>query len=233
MPRAACRAGEIIVREGDYGSSAFLVLAGNVRVFVSHLQPQQLGRREEQKISWTEALRRWLHQSKHAETRSLEQVTIHTATKLASVDDRPAIFLQDFSAVMRQHETTLLGPGELFGEVAAMYRTPRCATVVADTEATLVEIRWQGLRLLRRDKPFSDQLESHYRTHWLRQHLKEVPLFRYVPTEAMDKVVDATEMQSHGRSNGTRTFAKLKNCRPKNRLNRNRSLPERAIFRHR
>ncbi len=210
--------GEIIVREGDYGSSAFLVLAGNVRVFISHLQPEQLGRRDEPKISWAEALRRWLTQSKHAETRTLQQVAINKATRLASVDDRPAIFLQDFAAVMRHHQTTLLGPGELFGEVAAMYRTPRAATVIADTEATLVEIRWQGLRLLRRDPKFADQLEQHYRSHWLRHHLQEIPLFRYVPSDAMDKIVAATEMKSHGRIEWNTDFRKAQQLSAKEQI---------------
>ncbi len=209
--------GEIIVREGTMAAVRSCVGGKRPRLYLTLAAPT-VRRREEQKISWTEALRRWLHQSKHAETRSLEQVTIHKATKLASVDDRPAIFLQDFSTVMRQHETTLLGPVELFGEVAAMYRTPRCATVVAETEATLVEIRWQGLKLLRRDKQFSDQLEAHYRTHWLRQHLKEVPLFRYVPNEAMDKVVAATDMQSHGRIEWNTDFRKVQKLSPKEQI---------------
>ncbi len=99
-----------------------------------------------------------------------------------------------------------------------MYRTPRCATVVAETEATLVEIRWQGLKLLRRDKQLSDQLEAHYRTHWLRQHLKEVPLFRYVPNEAMDKVVAATDMQSHGRIEWNTDFRKVQKLSPKEQI---------------
>ncbi len=34
-----CEPGEIIVREGDYGNSAFLVLAGSVRVVVDALTP--------------------------------------------------------------------------------------------------------------------------------------------------------------------------------------------------
>ena len=39
-----CEPGEIIVREGDYGNSAFLVLAGSTNVIVDSLSPGQMGR---------------------------------------------------------------------------------------------------------------------------------------------------------------------------------------------
>lgn len=203
-----CEAGEIIVREGDYGSSAFLLLAGSVRVVVSPLAPELLGRGEVQKLSWSEAVRDWWSQSKHAESRSLSQVTVGESASIGKVDDRPTIFLQDFAAVLRDHETVTLVPGELFGEVAAMYRTPRAATVVVDEEATLIEIRWQGLRLLRRDPTFAQQLEQHYRQHWLRQHLREIPLLRYLPEDSLDRVTAATELNSFGRIEWNADFRK-------------------------
>ena len=38
-----CEPGEIIVREGDYGNSAFLVLSGETSVMVDSLDPNLLG----------------------------------------------------------------------------------------------------------------------------------------------------------------------------------------------
>jgi Fe-S-cluster-containing dehydrogenase component/CRP-like cAMP-binding protein len=213
-----CEPGEIVVREGDYGSSAFLVLAGSVRVVVSELAPELLGRGSVQKMSWLDALRGWWSQSKHAESRSVEQVTAPTAADLGQVDDRPAMFLQDFSAVLRQHETVALGPGELFGEVAAMYRTPRAATVIVEEEATLVEVRWQGLRLLRRDPAFAKHLEDHYREHWLRQHLRELPLLRYLPEENLDRVVAATDLRSFGRIEWNADFRRTQKLSPREQI---------------
>ncbi|WP_246114187.1 cyclic nucleotide-binding domain-containing protein [Rubripirellula tenax] len=204
-----CEPGEIIVREGDYGNSAFLVLAGSTAVLVRSLLPEQLGRTSNEKLSWTEALRGYLRRSRVPESRSPEQVSISNAiddstSSVRRVDDRQALFLQDFDAVLRRDRAgsqtpVSLGPGEMFGEVAAMYRSPRTATVIAETEATLLEIRWQGLKILRRDKTFADTLDSHYREHWLRIHLRELPLLRYLPESSLDRVAASTQMHSFGR----------------------------------
>ncbi|MEM1067559.1 MAG: cyclic nucleotide-binding domain-containing protein, partial [Planctomycetota bacterium] len=199
-----CEPGEIIVREGDYGNSAFLVIAGSVRVVVGSLQPEQLGRTKTKQLTWGEALKRFMTRSSVPEAREPQEVTtnldtVNSSGSVRQVDDRPAVFLQDFDVVLKQNDTVELGPGELFGEVAAMYRSPRTATVIAETEATLLEIRWQGLRIMRRDKGFADTLDSHYRKHWLPVHLREVPLLRHLPESCLSRVVEATQMRSFGR----------------------------------
>lgn len=214
--------GEVIVREGDYGNSAFLVITGSVQVMVDSLSPKQLGRERKQSIGWGGALYKFLSRSKHPETRSAAQVSVNLtedgSQTIRTIDDRPAIYLQDFEGVFKSHETVSLGPGELFGEVAAMYRSPRTATVIAETEAALVEVRWQGLRILRRDKRFSDTLEKHYREHWLPVHLREIPLLRYLPAESLDRVVAATELKSFGRMEWNASYKKTRQLHPADQI---------------
>lgn len=210
-----CEPGEIIVREGDYGNSAFLVVAGSVRVVVDSLLPQQLGRAPKETLHWSEALRRFLFRSKIRESRQPHEVTtcadsIQSSGSVRQVDDRPAVFLQDFDIVFRGNETVSLGPGELFGEVAAMYRSPRTATVVAETESTLLEIRWQGLRILRRDAGFADTLDAHYRKHWLSVHLREIPLLRHLPEASLSRVAAATQLRSFGRMEWNADYTKTR-----------------------
>ena len=210
-----CEPGEIIVREGDYGNSAFLVLAGSVAVLVNSLLPSQLGRTPVEKLAWPEALRRMLFRSSVPEARRPDQVTTNLSANagvgtIRNVDDRPAIFLQDFDVVLRENEKVSLGPGELFGEVAAMYRSPRTATVIAETEATLLEVRWQGLRILRRDRDFADSLDRHYRAHWLPVHLREIPLLRHLPEASLARVVEATELRSFGKMEWNADYKKTR-----------------------
>ncbi|MGB7324880.1 MAG: cyclic nucleotide-binding domain-containing protein, partial [Rubripirellula sp.] len=207
-----CEPGEIIVREGDYGNSAFLLIAGSVDVVVESLSAEQLGRTPAKKIGWSESLRRYLTRSNVPESRRATDVSANLKQRnlVRQVDDRQAVFLQDFDVVLRERETVTLGPGELFGEVAAMYRSPRTATVIAKTEATLLEIRWQGLRILRRDKKFADTLESHYRKHWLPVHLREIPLLRHVPDANLAKIAESTQVQSYGRMEWNSDYKKTR-----------------------
>ena len=189
-----CEPGEIVVREGDYGNSAFLVLAGSVRVVVDSLSPQQLGRTPTKSSLGPKRCAASCFDREVPESRQPHEVTTNAGLTESSgsvrqVDDRPAVFLQDFNVVLRDNETVSLGPGELFGEVAAMYRSPRTATVVSETESTLLEIRWQGLRVLRRDDGFADTLDAHYRKHWLSVHLREIPLLRHLPEASLARVV--------------------------------------------
>lgn len=213
-----CEPGEVIVREGDYGNSAFLVLAGSVAVMVDSLSPEKLGRAPKEKLTWGEALRRFMKRPGIREARHPHEVTTSSedgvGSTLRSVDDRPAIFLQDFDIVLRDSESVSLGPGELFGEVAAMYRSPRTATVIAENEATLLEIRWQGLRVLRRDRGFADSLDHHYRTHWLPVHLRELPLLRHLPEASLNRVAEATQMRSFGKMEWNADYRRQRKLQP-------------------
>jgi len=192
--------GEVIVRAGDYGASAFMVLGGGVRVVLDPLAPEQLGRRDTPKLSWAESVLSWMGRSPYAESRTEDQVNADTSgNRTGETDGRAAVFLQDFGVLLAGRNTMQLGPGDMFGEIAAMYRTPHSATVIAECEATLVEIRWQGLRLLQRDVKFAARIEQHYREAWLLPTLQNIPLFRFVPEEKLIRVAQSTMLRSFGR----------------------------------
>ncbi len=196
-----CLPGEVIAREGDYVASAFLVLAGSVQAFLSQLPGEVLGRTEPEKKSWLQAAINGLFPSRWPETRTPDEISSTTASNVNRTvgQPRPAVFIQDLSGLMSQHRAVELGPGEMFGEVAAMYRTPLAITVAAQSEATILEIRWQGLRLLHRDPQLGRQLDHHYRNYWLLVHLRETPLLRFLPEDALRKVAEAAQLQSFGR----------------------------------
>src|SRR5687767_1138259 len=61
--------GEIIVREGDDGHSVFLLLSGRVRVVLSGLTPEQLGRESSETLGWLATFARVVGRSRLPEVR--------------------------------------------------------------------------------------------------------------------------------------------------------------------
>ncbi|MEZ6148950.1 MAG: cyclic nucleotide-binding domain-containing protein [Pirellulaceae bacterium] len=206
--------GDVIFREGQYGGTAYLVLTGNARIFLTKLLTQadpESGQRSRR--SWLKLLADTLPGSrsnrpskKLVDSRRRARPDIATtsaSTEPAAVGYRgqgteTRIFLQDVPRVLEQHATSSVHAGELFGEMAAVTRSPREYTAVAETESILLEIRWQGLKLLQQDPAFRQLLDERYRSEILRTHLRETMLFRFIPEESLQQVVEAARMESFG-----------------------------------
>ena len=203
-------AGDIVVREGDYGHSAFLILSGRVRVVLAGLSAESLGREEPTTLGWLASLLRVVRQPRLPEVRDAYGSEGRNPSPGPSAprplydlrgkgSDRPRVFLQDVPRVLEQADTTVLEAGEIFGELAAMTRSPRTATVFAEGDAVLLEIRWQGLRdLMRRTDALRLHIERLYRENSLRVHLRETPLLAELPPEQIAAVAAATVFESHG-----------------------------------
>jgi len=95
-------------------------------------------------------------------------------------------------------ESEPLGIGEIFGEMAAITRSQHRYTVVAEAPTIILEIRWQGLRMMRRDKNFREYLDDRFRETSLQTHLRETPLLRFLDDAAMAVVIAETVIQSVG-----------------------------------
>lgn len=196
--------GDLVVREGDYGHSAFLVLSGDVRVVLERLDPKLLGRDEPPRRSWRQALAQLWNNSRLPEVRRAvgpvsQAIQPDLRMRTREEEDGTRVFLQDVPRLVASTGTVQLGVGEIFGELAALGRTQRTATVLADGPATLLEIRWQGLRdLMRRTPAIREHVEALYRQNSLRVHLRETPLLRGLPTEALERVAAATVFESYG-----------------------------------
>ncbi len=203
--------GGIIVREGDYGSSAFLVLQGKARVVLSGLEAEVLGRQPKVRPSLLKSLFRHWRNPRLPEVR--RQLT--EGSELVSNDSREVadlaqtrVFLQDVPRVLENTHSVTLHVGEIFGELAALTRSPRTATVLADGETVLLEIRWQGLRdLMRRTESLHRHIERLYRENSLRVHLRETPLLSQLPSEHLEAVADATRFETHGEFQWHETFS--------------------------
>jgi Fe-S-cluster-containing dehydrogenase component/CRP-like cAMP-binding protein len=108
-------------------------------------------------------------------------------------------YLQDVPTVLDQHRTTQMTAGQIFGELAALGRVPRSATIFAETNAQLLEIRWQGLRELRRyDPTWKRHIDENYRQNALKAVLQENPLFAGLTPEALKAVADRVKLRTYG-----------------------------------
>lgn len=192
--------GEIIVREGDYGNSAFLVLNGNVRVVLSPGLPNyQLEKKRSPKKSLWKSLSRLLTNRKISEVRDIHRYSDPTILKGDNGTDPHSVFLQDFSTVLNSSNTALLEEGAFFGELAALGRIPRTATVFSESHAELLEIRWQGLREFRKyDKNWRCMIEKRYSQNGLSSFLKKTPHFEHLEEEILQEIAANTVFKSYG-----------------------------------
>jgi CRP-like cAMP-binding protein/Fe-S-cluster-containing dehydrogenase component len=218
-------AGDIIVREGDYGNSAFFVLSGSVRVALDSLPAEILGRRESQKKSFFESLSQLWSRPAYPEVRDYSHRKAASGTETREVKarvtegDKVRIFLQDVPGVLAKNRTAQIDPGELFGEIAALGRTPRTATVIAEGPAELVEIRWQGLRELRKYAPeWKQHIDQLYRERSLGAHLQETPLLDNVSDEDLRVVADHTHFESFGDFDWNTSYRTVREASAQERL---------------
>jgi Fe-S-cluster-containing dehydrogenase component/CRP-like cAMP-binding protein len=191
------RKGEIIVRQGDYGGSAFFILTGSVRVVLETLDETVIGRRPPKRKNLFGALQQLWNNPCLPEVRDYEAGERPAAWATAA--GHAAIFVQDVPAALHRAKGVSLSGGELFGEIAALTRAARTSTIFAETDSELLEIRWQGLREIRlRASEFKAHVDRLYRERSLRSHLRETPMFHHLSDGDLEKVAAATEFQSHG-----------------------------------
>lgn len=200
--------GDVIFREGSYGGTAYLVLSGNVRIFLTQLLAQSA---PTTRSSWLSLLSKTLRQGRRLPSgRADARRQARGARVVAAAPISPSelgyrgegtetrIFLQDVPRAIADHATASVETGELFGEMAAVTRSPREFTAVAETETILLEIRWQGLKLLKQDPAFRQLLDERYRSGVLRSHLRETLLFRFIPEDSLQQVIESARLESFG-----------------------------------
>ena len=204
--------GEIVVRQGDYGTSAFMILSGAARVVLNELPRELVGRREQgRKPLWRLLAQLW---SSRKAPESFDEAELKMDARARASTESGAevrVFLQDIPRVLDQNKTALMEPGEFFGEIAALSRMPRTATIFANEEPTeMLEIRWQGLRdLLRYDARLKEHIDKIYRERALASHLRAIPWLQHLDAAAWEKVLDQTEFGTYGDYDWSGEYKKL------------------------
>jgi CRP-like cAMP-binding protein/Fe-S-cluster-containing dehydrogenase component len=173
------QAGEIICREGEFGSTAFYVLEGKARVSLSapiaHVKTQGGAKGFFKRLTSTLAAR-------DADTRD-EEVRDKTIPIDASVD------------LSYGNPVAELGPGDLFGEMTCMNFYPRSATVIAETEVVAFEMLRNVLDIMLKNKSFRAQIDQNYRRRALENHLRGVPMFADLSPDFIERLKGSVELQ--------------------------------------
>jgi len=205
--------GDAVVRVGDYGHSAFLILQGSCLAVLSGLDNKHLGRPNFKRKSVVESLIGIFTNPTSPEegkrddfffqsNKQMSTLNTETSSGYVYVQDIPNVLAVDPNSLDKT-KSDVMAQGVLFGELSALGRVKRNITVTAnDPDATkLLEIRWQGLRdIMKYDGAFKDHINQLFRTRGLKEALFNSPLIGSAKlSEAQwETVVAQTQFETHG-----------------------------------
>lgn len=208
------KAGDLIIREGDYGNSAYLLLSGKMRVVTNPgLPPYILGRASIRKKSFFAILSQIWRRNKIPEMRRYDSDTVQIAEdaqiNLLKTEGSKTVF--DFNPdgvkLKDKYKSVLLKEGAIVGEIAALGRVQRTASAYAESKVTLLEIRWQGLRDIRKYAPaWRTMIDKNYREKMLKAQLVSHPVFSKFDSATLQKITAATLFETYGEYEWTRSF---------------------------
>ena len=197
-----CQKGDILVRSGDYLSSAFFVLSGGCKTEVAnegHQLDKALSREATERKSFFQVVAQLWRRPAWPEVRDPSRYGFDALVGKRGKGEETRIYLQDVQAVLDKSRTHTMGPGEAFGLTAALGRTAAIHTTFADQESEVVEIRWQGIRdLMRRDAALQQHIDQVFRTVALRSFLQNSPLFRHLEERELEELAQQAVFESYG-----------------------------------
>lgn len=213
-----CKKGDVIVRQGDYGNSAFLILKGSVGLISSGLDPALLGRgRSKSKSLWRSLLQPLTnHRSAEVRDSRLYRRSVSTTEQShgeGTQDGGPEVLniLDAVPDALEKLVKLTMTDGELFGELAALGRMPRSDTIVACEDSQLLEVRWQGLREMRTyDVQLRQYVDGRFRRFGLASTLRSTPILAGLSPQDLDLVAKTAEFETYGSYDWHGTYADLR-----------------------
>jgi CRP-like cAMP-binding protein/Fe-S-cluster-containing dehydrogenase component len=173
------RKGELICREGEFGSTAFYIVEGTAKVSISspiaHVKTNGGARGFFKRLTSTLVDRR--EDVREEETRD------RTIPIDASVD------------LNYGNPVASLGPGDLFGEMTCLNFYPRSATVRAESDVVAYEMLRNVLDIMMKNKTFRAQIDANYRERALENHLRGVPMFADLSPDFIEHLKQSVELQ--------------------------------------
>ena len=187
--------GEILMREGENGTTAFYVLSGSIDIYINN------------PVSRVESHRRPGRNLKGGLTKITNYIKGIPATREGPNPNQRTHIPVDASVDLpMDNPIASVTAGDLIGELAALAALkqerlkrpkfyPRSATARAKTETTVLEMLPNILNNVLYNAPsFKDKLNRNYRYRALDTHLRSVPTFRNLSSEFLDHLRDRVEL---------------------------------------
>jgi CRP-like cAMP-binding protein len=191
--------GEVVCREGEFGSTAFYIVSGSVDIYINnplaHLQtkPKMFGLFS-----------------------GMKSLLVDEATDKREKGGRQFITADASVDLPRSMPINQLGVGELFGEMTCRTFQPRAATVRATEECVMVEMLRVVLDMLVGSREVSAEvkartkikvptfkgtsfkkiLDDRYRERSLESHLRSVPILGGLSTAYLKTLTERAELVS-------------------------------------
>jgi len=172
------RKGEVVCREGEFGSTAFFIVEGKAQVAIAspiaHVKTEGGARGFFKRLKSTLVGRE--------DDKREEEARDRTIPIDASVD------------LSYGNPVAELGPGDLFGEMTCMNFYPRSATVRAETDVVAYEMLRNVLDIMMKNKTFRAQIDQTYRQRALETHLRGVPMFAELAPDFIEHLKGSVEL---------------------------------------
>jgi CRP-like cAMP-binding protein len=219
------RKGEIIVRQGESGWTAFYILTSADVLALREAQLQTATRENEKKALQYEiaVLRERVERLKDApaEDPLRTAAMVHLAVARTPRSRKPALL-----RLMNLKGPTLSGPvkneenktiyipidgpvtvnydslraplqeGELFGEMSCMYRTPRSGTIVAKRDCYMIELLRNILDQIQKDPIYKARTDELYKKRVFEMQVRKLSLFSDLSDDEFKQIRDNVELMS-------------------------------------
>ena len=194
IARKSYNTGEILMREGENGTTAFYILSGTIELFINN------------PVSHVESSRRsgggWLG----GLTKITNYIKGVPATKAAGGHGRTHIPIDASVDLPLENPIAEVTAGDLIGELAALAALkqerlkrpkfyPRSATARAKTDVVVLEMLPNILNnVLYNAASFKEKLNKNYRLRALDSHLRTVPVFQNLSADFLEHLRDRVEL---------------------------------------
>lgn len=192
--RKTYKPGEILIRQGEYGTTAFFIVSGVISIFMNRPQSESARRAKPSLLKKLVRFADYLRGVPPSRWESSSRTHIPVDGPVDLPMENPIAEVQ---------------AGDLVGELAALAALkqerlkrpkfyPRSATVQAKTDVVVLEMLPHILNNVLYNAPaFKDRLNRNYRSRALETHLRSMPLFRNLSPEFLALLKELAELENY------------------------------------